>query len=138
MTLKRLTQTICFSCGYELAGLAEHSVCPECGQDIAASLELRNFLDLNHKSLSEISAGLAATQIGYGLLSIALLYSVLSFLVTMPAPLSIILFSTLIAVYGVAVVSRFTLTKMVGGIFFSFYFAFVAYSLLHEFGKIPF
>ena len=53
-------------------------------------------------------------------------------------PLSIILFSTLIAVYGVAVVSRFTLTKMVGGIFFSFYFAFVAYSLLHEFGKIPF
>ena len=53
-------------------------------------------------------------------------------------PLSIILFSTLIAVYGVAMVSRFTLTKMVGGIFFSFYFAFVAYSLLHEFGKIPF
>ena len=44
----------------------------------------------------------------------------------------------LLAVYGVAMVSRFTLTKMVGGIFFSFYFAFVAYSLLHEFGKIPF
>ena len=52
-------------------------------------------------------------------------------------PLSIILFSTLIAVYGVAVVSRFTLTKMVGGIFFPST-RFVAYSLLHEFGKIPF
>ena len=110
MTLKRLTQTICFSCGYELAGLAEHSVCPECGQDIAASLELRNFLDLNHKSLSEISAGLAATQIGYGLLSIALLYSVLSFLVTMPAPLSIILFSFTLLGAGAALLSGFAET----------------------------
>ena len=34
--------------------------------------------------------------------------------------------------------SGFKLTKCVGGIFFSMYFAFIAYSLLSEFGKIPF
>lgn len=53
-------------------------------------------------------------------------------------PMSIILFSTLAAVYGVTVISRFKLTKAVGAIFFSFYFIFVAYNLLHEFGYIHF
>ena len=53
-------------------------------------------------------------------------------------PLSLILIGTLAAVYGVTVVSRFRLTKCVGLIFFSFYFVFVAYDLLHEFDKIPF
>jgi K+-dependent Na+/Ca+ exchanger-like protein len=53
-------------------------------------------------------------------------------------PLSIILVATLAAVYLVALVSGFRLTKCVGLIFFSFYFIFVAYDLLHEFDKIPF
>jgi Ca2+/Na+ antiporter len=53
-------------------------------------------------------------------------------------PLSIILIGTLAAVYLVALLSRFHLTKCVGCIFFSFYFIFVAYDLLHEFDKIPF
>jgi len=53
-------------------------------------------------------------------------------------PLSIILVGTLAAVYLVALLSGFRLTKCVGLIFFSFYFIFVAYDLLHEFGKIPF
>jgi len=53
-------------------------------------------------------------------------------------PLSLILVSTLFAVYLVALLSGFRLTKCVGLIFFSFYFIFVAYDLLHEFDKIPF
>jgi len=53
-------------------------------------------------------------------------------------PLSIILIGTLAAVYLVTVMSGFRLTKCVGMIFFSFYFIFVAYDLLHEFDKIPF
>ena len=53
-------------------------------------------------------------------------------------PLSIILVGTLAAVYLVTVLSRFRLTKCVGLIFFSFYFIFVAYDLLHEFALIPF
>ena len=50
--------------------------------------------------------------------------------------LSFILVGTLAAVYGVTVLSGFRLTKCVGLIFFSFYFLFVAYDLLHEFGVI--
>ncbi|KAL1523440.1 hypothetical protein AB1Y20_018380 [Prymnesium parvum] len=53
-------------------------------------------------------------------------------------PMSIILFSTLAAVYGVTIFSGFKLTKCVGAIFFSFYFLFVAYNLMHEFGHISF
>jgi sodium/potassium/calcium exchanger 5 len=53
-------------------------------------------------------------------------------------PLSIILIGTLGAVYVVALLSGFRLTKCVGLIFFSFYFIFVAYDLLHEFDMIPF
>merc|ERR1719231_380626 len=53
-------------------------------------------------------------------------------------PLSIILIGTLAAVYLVALITGFKLTKCVGLIFFSFYFIFVAYDLLHEFDKIPF
>ena len=53
-------------------------------------------------------------------------------------PLSIILIGTLGAVYLVALLSGFRLTKCVGLIFFSFYFVFVAYDLLHEFDMIPF
>ena len=53
-------------------------------------------------------------------------------------PLSIILVGTLFAVYFVALLSGFRLTRCVGLIFFSFYFVFVAYDLLHEFDKIPF
>ena len=53
-------------------------------------------------------------------------------------PMSIILFSTLGAVYVVTVFSGFRLTKCVGAIFFSFYFVFVAYNLTHEFGYINF
>jgi len=52
--------------------------------------------------------------------------------------LSIILFSTLAAVYLVTLLSGFKLTKCVGAIFFSFYFLFVVYNLLHEFGYINF
>merc|ERR1719453_339846 len=48
-------------------------------------------------------------------------------------PMSMILFSTLGAVYLVAFLSGFRLTKTIGFIFFSFYFLFVAYDLLHEF-----
>merc|ERR1719240_2210848 len=51
-------------------------------------------------------------------------------------PMSLILFSTLGAVYGVALLSGFRLTKCVGLIFFSFYFVFVAYDLLSEFDII--
>jgi K+-dependent Na+/Ca+ exchanger-like protein len=53
-------------------------------------------------------------------------------------PLSLILCGTLLGVYVVTVCSGFRLTKTVGAIFFSFYFIFVAYNLLHEFHKIPF
>jgi K+-dependent Na+/Ca+ exchanger-like protein len=53
-------------------------------------------------------------------------------------PLSLILVGTLVAVYVTALISGFRLTKCVGLIFFSFYFIFVAYDLLHEFDKIPF
>jgi K+-dependent Na+/Ca+ exchanger-like protein len=53
-------------------------------------------------------------------------------------PLSLILVGTLAGVYIVALLSGFRLTKGVGLIFFSFYFVFVAYNLLHEFHKIPF
>jgi len=53
-------------------------------------------------------------------------------------PLSFILVGTLVAVYVVALLSGFRLTKLVGLIFFSFYFIFVAYNLLHEFDMIPF
>jgi len=52
--------------------------------------------------------------------------------------LSFILVGTLGAVYGVTVLSGFRLTKCVGLIFFSFYFLFVAYDLLHEFNIISF
>lgn len=53
-------------------------------------------------------------------------------------PMSMILFSTLGAVYLVTIMSGFRLTKCVGAIFFSFYFLFVIYNLLHEFGYIAF
>jgi len=53
-------------------------------------------------------------------------------------PLTLILFGTLFAVFATTACSGFKLTKCVGGIFFSMYFAFIAYSLLSEFGKIPF
>jgi sodium/potassium/calcium exchanger 4 len=53
-------------------------------------------------------------------------------------PLSIILVGTLVAVYLVALLNGFRLTKCVGFIFFSFYFIFVAYDLLHEFDYISF
>ena len=53
-------------------------------------------------------------------------------------PLTIILFGTLIGVYGVAAVGGFKLTKFIGGIFFAMYFCFVAYTLLSEFKQIPF
>lgn len=53
-------------------------------------------------------------------------------------PLSIILISTLAAVYLVTFFSGFKLTKCVGAVFFSFYFIFVTYNLLHEFGYITF
>jgi len=53
-------------------------------------------------------------------------------------PLSIFLFSTLGAVYLVTLISGFKLTKLVGGIFFMFYFVFVALNLLSEFGMLPF
>ena len=53
-------------------------------------------------------------------------------------PLTLILFGTLIAVYLTAAFSGFKLTKCVGFIFFAMYFLFVAYSLLSEFGQIPF
>ena len=53
-------------------------------------------------------------------------------------PLSLILVGTLAGVYIVALLSGFRLTKGVGLIFFSFYFIFVAYDLLHEFDMIPF
>jgi len=52
--------------------------------------------------------------------------------------LSFILVGTLGAVYGVTVLSGFRLTKCVGLIFFSFYFLFVAYDLLHEFNIVSF
>jgi len=53
-------------------------------------------------------------------------------------PLSFILVGTLVAVYTVTLLSGFRLTPLVGLIFFSFYFIFVAYNLLHEFDMIPF
>jgi len=53
-------------------------------------------------------------------------------------PLSLILVGTLVAVYAVTLISGFALTKPVGLIFFSFYFVFVAYNLLHEFKIISF
>jgi K+-dependent Na+/Ca+ exchanger-like protein len=53
-------------------------------------------------------------------------------------PLSFILFSTLAGVYIVTLCSGFVLSKPVGLIFFSFYFIFVAYNLLHEFQMISF
>merc|ERR1719284_688450 len=53
-------------------------------------------------------------------------------------PLTMILFGTLAAVYLTTACSGFKLTKLFGGVFFAMYFAFVAYSLLSEFGKIPF
>ena len=53
-------------------------------------------------------------------------------------PLTIILFGTLIGVFGVTALGGFKLTKCVGGVFFAMYFAFVAYTLLEEFGKLPF
>merc|ERR1719230_1324639 len=51
-------------------------------------------------------------------------------------PLSFILVGTLIGVYVVTLISGFALTKPVGGIFFFFYFIFVAYNLSHEFNLI--
>lgn len=53
-------------------------------------------------------------------------------------PMSIILFSTLAAVYLVTLLSGFKLTKTVGAIFFAVYFLFVAYNLAHEFDYINF
>jgi len=53
-------------------------------------------------------------------------------------PLSLILVGTLVGVYAVTLCSGFRLTKPVGLIFFSMYFVFVAYNLLHEFHKIDF
>lgn len=53
-------------------------------------------------------------------------------------PMSIILFSTLGAVYLVMLLGGFRLTKTVGFIFFSFYFVFVAYNLSTAFGLVPF
>jgi len=53
-------------------------------------------------------------------------------------PMSIILFSTLVAVYLVMALGGFKLTKFVGFVFFSFYFLFVAYNLGSEFGLLPF
>lgn len=51
-------------------------------------------------------------------------------------PMATILFATLLAVYIVTVLSGFRLTKCVGLIFFSFYFLFVAYTLMTEFGLL--
>ena len=53
-------------------------------------------------------------------------------------PLTLILFGTLVGVYVVTVCSGFRLTKLVGAIFFSMYFLFVAYVLMHEFHMISF
>ena len=48
-------------------------------------------------------------------------------------PLSLILIGTLAAVYIVALLSGFRLSTPVGIFFFSLYFGFVGYNLLHEF-----
>jgi len=53
-------------------------------------------------------------------------------------PSSILLLATLALVYITTLLSRFRLTKAVGAFFFLLYFVFVAYSLLHEFQKLPF
>lgn len=53
-------------------------------------------------------------------------------------PLSLILLATLASVYVSCLLCKFTLTKPLGGFFFAMYFAFVAYTLLHAFKKIPF
>lgn len=49
-----------------------------------------------------------------------------------------LLLATLFLVYGMTALNRFRLTKTLGMFFFSLYFIFVIYSLLSEFGKIPF
>lgn len=46
--------------------------------------------------------------------------------------------ATLATVYVSCALSKFTLTKTLGGFFFGMYFAFVAYTLMHEFRLIPF
>lgn len=62
----------CISCGYDLAGLPTDGVCPECGSDTEAAFLLMRFVEMNRLKLSEISTGLAATQIGYAILSIGI------------------------------------------------------------------
>jgi len=53
-------------------------------------------------------------------------------------PLSIMLITTLGAVYFASLLCGFVLSKPLGAFFISLYFVFVAYSLLHEFGYVSF
>ena len=53
-------------------------------------------------------------------------------------PMSLLLLGTLAVVYCATWMSGFRLTKALGSFFFLLYVLFVVYSLLHEFGQIPF
>ena len=65
--------TLCTNCSYDLAGLQESAVCPECAQECAASVRHYRELSQKHSPLSTIYQGLRKTLIGYAIFALLLI-----------------------------------------------------------------
>ncbi|GAB5497611.1 MAG: hypothetical protein Phyf2KO_26910 [Phycisphaerales bacterium] len=64
--------TLCINCSYDLVGLQESALCPECAKECAISVSHYRELSQKHSPLSTIYQGLRKTLIGYAVFALLL------------------------------------------------------------------
>ena len=79
-------QAICIGCGYDLAGLPEEGLCPECGSSIAESLRLWSNTNRLETPLREIAEGLRGIKVAYAILLVMGLLSTIAYAVEYSFP----------------------------------------------------